>query len=254
MPRRWATDTRFWVYRFLSLRDGECCADCMKSPQETKEGYLDIDHLNHAPHDNRPENLQLLCRSCNTAKGNGHRSQQARLHDSGRAAMESPSVQRERERERTRVLKEAIDYQAGPPEMRANQLYEVPYITNLIALVRERDHVTKETAINGMAQLVGCSIITAGKYLAKLTSEFGPLEETRDMLQTPVIVLRDRKEGEDHHAQGRKAPRVRGPKGKPERPKEASPTEEPKAPQASTATAPAAGELDQRLKTIGARR
>jgi len=84
-PRRWATSTRLWAYRYLAVRDGEHCAICHASPtirntpttrdsttqnSSTTQNTLDIDHIDGNPSNNHPDNLRLLCRQCNVATSN----------------------------------------------------------------------------------------------------------------------------------------------------------------------------------------
>lgn len=180
MPRRWATQTRYWVYRFLVLRDGEVCQECGKIP--TTRNSLDIDHMDGNPHNNEESNLRLLCRECNVARENKRRSA-------------PPSVQEERENPRTRVLKQAIPYHEGSAEMQANFLFEVDYRSWLVQFVREFGFITKKEAINAGAEIVGCNPTTSAKYLAKLTSLAGPLVETKDMVGDVVIILKPQPNG-----------------------------------------------------------
>ena len=179
MPRRWATLTRAWVYRYLALRDGDYCQICQRSP--TTPFGLDIDHLDCTKSHNEPENLRLLCRSCNVALENRSRPR--------------PKCPRERENPKTRVHKQAIPYHEGSPEMQANALFEVRYRHWLQDFIAASGFITKREAVNAGAEVVGCNPTTAAKYLAKLTSLAGPLQETRDMLNEPVVTARDQSNG-----------------------------------------------------------
>lgn len=172
MPRRWSTQTRYWAYRFLCLRDGEFCANCGDPP--TTPYTLDIDHIDADPHNNAESNLRLLCRACNVARENRRRRR--------------PSVQGERENPHTRVCKVAVPYREGSPEMQANYLYEVDYRAWVTRYIDDIGWISKKEAINAGAEVVGCNPTTAAKYLAKLTSMTGPLRETRDMLGDLLIV------------------------------------------------------------------
>jgi len=180
MPRRWATQTRYWAYRFLVLRDGEFCKIC-GDPPTTRNG-LDIDHIDGDEHNNEESNLRLLCRKCNVARENRRRTK-------------SPSVREERENPRTRVLKQAIPYHEGSAEMQANFLFEVDYRTWLVEFIRELGWITKKEAINAGAEIVGCNPTTSAKYLAKLTSLAGPLLESKDMLGDVIITLKPQPHG-----------------------------------------------------------
>lgn len=183
MPRRWGINTRLWAYRYLVLRDGELCARCFNIP--TAQNTLDIDHINGNPHNNEPENLQLLCRSCNVIKENKRR-----------VGVAPPSDQKERERAEgkpsTRVVKAAVNYKQGAPEMQANFLFELDFRTWILGKVATLGGFPRGDAIAAGAEVVGCSPSTTAKYLAKLTSSAGPLQETKDMLGDVMLVLKDK--------------------------------------------------------------
>lgn len=185
MPRRYGVNTRLWVYRYLVLRDGEQCARCFETP--TTQNKLDIDHIDgdHWNHD--PDNLRLLCRSCNVALENSARP--------GRSPDLAPSAQKERERAEgkaaTRVVREAVDYRQGEASMQANFLFEVDFRKWLLEKVQDKGGFPKQDAINAGAEVVGCSPSTTTKYLSKLTSSEGPLQEVRDMLGETHLVLKE---------------------------------------------------------------
>lgn len=177
MPRRWGTVTRLWAYRYLTLRDGEGCARCGELP--TAQNTLDIDHLDGDPRNNDPENLRLLCRSCNVAVENS-----ARTGESAKCVRVSREGQ-----PMTRIAKEDAGYRQGSPEMQANQLYEVAFREWLLEQVRDGGY-SKNEAVNEGAELFGCSPATTTRYLGKLTSKAGPLHETRDYLGHILLVLK----------------------------------------------------------------
>lgn len=186
MPRRWGINTRLWAYRYLVIRDGEQCARCYEIP--TAQNTLDIDHIDGNPQNNDPDNLRLLCRSCNVALGN-----KARL----------PSAQYVCEREgkegkaSTRVVREVVRYQEGSTEMQANFLFELDFRTWLLGKIRELGGFPKQDAITAGAEIVGCSPATTARYLTKLTSSAGPLQERRDMLKATILTLKDHLQPEE---------------------------------------------------------
>lgn len=175
MPRRWSTETRAWAYRFLVLRDNEICDNCGDFP--TTRNGLDIDHIDGNPHNNEESNLRLLCRTCNVARENRRRAK-------------SPSVQGERVNPRTRVLKQDIPYHEGSAEMQANYLFELDYRTWLLQFIQEHGFINRKEAVNAGAEIVGCNPTTSAKYLAKLVSLAGPLQETKDMLGDVVVTFK----------------------------------------------------------------
>jgi len=177
MPRRWNTNTRYWAYKFLVLRDGEQCQDCGLIP--TTRNTLDIDHIDRDKHNNEESNLRLLCRACNVARENKKRTRAAKR----------PSVQVcERENPSTRVRKEALPYSQGSPEMQASFLFELDFRKWILKYLEDNDWISRKEAVNAGAEAVGCSITTSRKYLEKLTSMLGPLTETKNMLGDIVII------------------------------------------------------------------
>ncbi|MBA7675633.1 hypothetical protein ES703_83869 [subsurface metagenome] len=184
-PRRWGINTRLWAYRFLCLRDSEQCARCFNIPT-TQNDTLDIDHVDGDDWNNDPDNLQLLCRSCNVVKENKRRAGGA-----------PPSDQYVCEREgkegkaSTRVSKDIVNYKEGSTEMQANFLFEVDFRKWLLGKIREQGGYPKLDAIASGAEVVGCSPSTTARYLTKLTSKQGPLQEEKDMLRDIILTLKD---------------------------------------------------------------
>jgi 5-methylcytosine-specific restriction endonuclease McrA len=68
---------RRWQYLFLAARDGERCARCGLDRERARKRnipfQLTIHHIDHNPSNNSPENLQLLCRSCQMKEFYEHR-------------------------------------------------------------------------------------------------------------------------------------------------------------------------------------
>jgi hypothetical protein len=214
MPKRFSKVARYLVYQFLCQRDGEQCKDCGAVPTnpisavrievnsaaggvsyipsaapkrraEKGEITLEVDHLNEDKSDNRPENLQLLCKTCNVTKQNRARS--------NRPSDLSVCV-RERMRAEgcsgTRVAKAVVNYGSGSAEMQAAQMYELPFRRWLMGILRSTDFVGKEDAIYSGAEITGASITTVDRYLKKLTSSAGPLKEARDSMGGTVIMMK----------------------------------------------------------------
>ena len=153
---------------------------------------LEIDHINEDKSDERPENKQLLCKSCNVGKQNRARSKRPsdlRVCVRERMRQEGCSA--------TRVVKTAVDYASGSAEMQAAQLYELPFRRWLMQVLRNTDHVGKEDAIYSGAEITGASITTVDRYLKKLTSSAGPLREARDSMGGTVIMMKPEFMGAD---------------------------------------------------------
>lgn len=188
MPRRWATETRRWVYRYLCLRDGEFCQICgitettfysaAHSPQTTFYS-LDVDHIDGDPLNNDPPNLRLLCRQCNASIAIKKKHKRESV------------AERERENPSTRIVKSSVGYREGSAEMQANLLFETAFRDWVQAYIEANDFIPKKEAVNAGAEVVGCNPTTAAKYLAKLTSIAGPLAEMKDMLGETIIIHRN---------------------------------------------------------------
>jgi len=188
MPRRFATETRAWIYRYLCLRDGEKCAECGITPTEIKQldnkpmtrNGLEIDHIDNNSNHNVESNFQLLCPTCNTIKENTSRRGRPK-------AVKCPSVCVCAE---TDVMKKAIPYAEASPEMRANAQFETSFRAWLLSYIREHGYIGKVDAVNAGAELCGCNPSTSGRYLAKLTSIAGPLRESKDRTGAMVITYK----------------------------------------------------------------
>jgi len=189
MPRRYGVNVQLWVYRFLVLRDGEQCALCFELPgvQNGRRQKLDIDHLDGNPDNNDPDNLRLLCPRCNIATRNKALS--------GQSYSPRNVCVNDRERKEgkpaTRVVRQAVNYRQGSPEMQASFLFEVDFRNWLLDKVREQGGLPREDAVAAGAEIVGCSPSTTARYLSKLTSSAGPLQEQKDMLGDIHLVLKD---------------------------------------------------------------
>lgn len=185
MPRRFSVNVRAWIYRFLVLRDGEQCAHCFEIP--TTQNALEVDHRDGDPWNNDPDNLRLLCKSCNVSLGN-----KARVPT---AQNSLPSDMSERERKEgkasTRVVRQAVNYSQGEATMQANFLFELDFRKWLLSQVQEKGFITRQDATEAGAELVGCSPLTTARYLAKLTSSAGPLQEVKDMLGARVLTWKN---------------------------------------------------------------
>jgi len=222
-PRRWTSAVRPWVYRLLCQRDGESCALCgivptaQKDPDSfvstaqnnhdsfvpTARNTLDIDHVDGNSRNDDPANLRLLCRSCNTSlenkarKARRDRRRPSDLRERERKKGEEGERESERERERgkghsaTRVVREAVDYTAGSSEMQVTYYCEVRFRTWVLQQVATNGHIEKAAAIAAGAERVGCSTVTTRRYLDKLTSSVGPLQQTEDARGRRVLVLKE---------------------------------------------------------------
>ncbi len=63
--------------RFLLLETYPYCMLCGATPEQGVR--LEIDHINNDPSDNRMENLQVLCHSCNIGKFHAYRERRRKI-------------------------------------------------------------------------------------------------------------------------------------------------------------------------------
>ena len=171
------------VYRFIAARDGEYCLICKKKPSVVN---LQIDHADNDPDNWDPENLHLLCQKHNIELRGKPTREHKRTIRSYSANNERERA-RERGREGTHLVKDMVDFRNASPEMKANSYYETQYREWLLTVIREQKFITKIEAKNSGAEVVGCSPLTADRYLAKLTSSIGSLKESKDATGTVII-------------------------------------------------------------------
>ncbi len=186
MPKRFTVKQHETVYQFIAARDGEYCiiSDCHKRP--LPNAPLQIDHADNNPDNWHPENLHLLCKKHNLAmRSVTKREHQKTISDC--CALNERERARERGREGTNLVKDLVDYRNASPEMKANSYYEIQYREWVLTTIRENGFITKEEALNSGSEVVGCSQLSAGRYLAKLTSGVGALKQTKDATGTMIV-------------------------------------------------------------------
>ena len=178
MPRKWAPATRELITDGLKDRDGPGCRECFAEP----DAPLEIDHVDPSGPTTWP-NLRLLCKNCNLKR---------RRRPKDRGTNESVEI-----KERQLALGEKLSatdqarltlpYSEGSPEMQANGYYERYYRAWLLKSLS----MAKKEAVEGGAETVGCSVETAGRYLAKLTSGAGPVRVVPDAHGIPMLTLKE---------------------------------------------------------------
>lgn len=185
MPNRYQTKERMWIYRFLVERDGKNCIHCGKSGVA-----LEIDHADRDKSNHDPSNLHLLCKKCN----NYFRTL---LVNDQIKTIQIDCAKREREREKiignvsTHLLKYVVDYNTGSTEMQVNALCEVNFRRWLLEEIDRQNEITVKDAVNGGAEIVGCSPITTTRYVEKLTSPYGILATDKNAFGQKVLRRRD---------------------------------------------------------------
>lgn len=166
---RFSPQARYWVYNFLAMRDGEKCAICGVLG---KEKELVIDHIDNSPHHNTPDNLRLLCRSCNMKAYIGlarDRSQTTtRLSVNERVGVGLANAGEQAV---------AVSDEQRSAEFRVNRLMEPAYRREVMFRVfTGKEPLSPSEAIYGIAEKLGMSPVTTKRYLQKMCSPEGPLK------------------------------------------------------------------------------
>ena len=148
----------------VKKQHGEYCVKCGIEPwmlkEQGKNPILFIDHINNNNSDNRLENYQLLCRSCNTKKNHPQNAEPF---------------------ERTQT-----------PEMILGKRYESDFRRWVAGQFMENENIGLEVdhLINAGAEKVGCSTETIKRYLRKMTSSEG-MYEYLDKFGSVCLVLKE---------------------------------------------------------------
>lgn len=186
MANRFQKNQHRLAYNFIAARDGEYCLVCKRKPTQVR---LEIDHADNNPSNWDPDNLHLLCQRHNLKM----RQVTVREHKRLIAHYSAMNVY-ERERERgnpsTSALKTLVDYRQGSPEMQVSSWCDEQYRNWILTYIKANGFIPKEEAIYSGAEIVGNSPTTCQRYLKKLISAAGPLEQKRDATGTVVITYR----------------------------------------------------------------
>ncbi len=143
--------------------------DICRCKREKK--YLQVHHIKKNkshPKYNHDNNLMVLCNDYTDNKC--HKD----LHETLTSG--------ERESEKKIVIKEEVDYQKASAEMQVNEYAEMPFRNFVKAkiLKNPRKRYLKDESIYSGAEVCDISPTTSRKYLKKMTSEEGELEEYKD--------------------------------------------------------------------------
>lgn len=151
------------IYPILVEKFGEMCVNCKTEPwilvEQGKSPVLCIDHINNNNSDNRIENYQLLCKSCNTKKNH-------------------PSLGEPFERKAT-------------PEMIKGRKDEADFRRWVAGHYMENENIglSFDYLVNSGAETVGNSPESCKRYLGKMTSDAG-IYEWFDKMGSVVMVLK----------------------------------------------------------------
>jgi len=191
---------------------GDLCLMCHKT--KFKAGERTLDHLNNLTHDNRSENLNLLCRGCNAGEGNRIRHKNprwltaetlptylARLPKGIAPESRVPPVcERRKSSRKAKILRTGKPY--TPRNWRSfgtseetNQKLEPAYRLWVFRHIMEFGWITKADAKYGGAEFLHKtqgqgSPATTERYFGKMISSQGKLEKQRNEEGQLVFVIR----------------------------------------------------------------
>lgn len=182
MPKRLPPTLHARVYEKLVLLHGASCQSCGAS--EPPLGRLDIDHRDNDRTNYDPENLQLLCRTCNVKKQR-NKEIARRFPELEAWTRNSPSVCATEQ-----VRRDIGDSEDGGPIWRANCRMEPSFRQFILEMLNDRAAIQQRKAIFAGAEHSGCSPETARRYLGKMTSDRGPCMIAKDQFGRSLIMMR----------------------------------------------------------------
>ncbi len=177
---------RDFMYKLIADKDGEYCWFCGQEPGGKKGKSLELDHHDNNIDNNDPSNLHILCKTHNVSLRGVPVVQKDKLRA-------SYSIRNERERDKktgggnTPIVKDNVDYHSGSVEMQANAYFEPKFRQEILSIIYEVGSMLKKDAINSGAEIVGCSTVVARRYLDKMLSTAGALQERK--LDTKHIII-----------------------------------------------------------------
>lgn len=188
MANRFSTRQRGMIMNFLVERDGCYCLICKKHPPQVK---LQIDHADNNPCNWDSPNLHLLCQQDNLILRDKTTHEHKWIINNYATANARERMSR-RVTESTNEVKEKIDYDSGSAEMKANSYFETQFVQWVLEEMNRNEVLFKKEIINSGAHVVGCSQITAARYLDKLTSSAGPLEIIKHAMGSAAVRFREK--------------------------------------------------------------
>jgi len=96
----------------------------------------------------------------------------------------------ERDNGGTYITKNQVDYVKGSPEMQANDFFELDFRAWVIEQIRKHGSYPKSEAIHSGAEVVGCSSLTSRRYLEKMLSAEGVLQEDKNPLKQMILTFK----------------------------------------------------------------
>lgn len=159
-----STQRKYWYAQILAKQGGEFCVMCLRTiPQISNDGEspkLCIDHRDNNNNHNGLDNMQFLCKSCNTKKNHPQTTE--------------PFMR------------------TATPEMSAGKRYESDFRRWVAGLFMENENIGLEYShlVNAGAEKVSCSPETIKRYLKKMASSEG-IYEWMDKFGSVVLVLKE---------------------------------------------------------------
>lgn len=189
MPNRFQVNVYKVYFDYIAARDGAYCL-VGRIGHKKCQGELQIDHADSNPRNWDYDNLHLLCQKHNLemrGRTSDEHLRTIRAYSANNVCVRMDEIGIES----THILKTIVNYSQGSPEMQTNLICERSFRDWILTEVRRLGQLVKKDAINSGAELTGASPMTISRYLDKLTSSVGPLQERTD--QTGVVVISFRK-------------------------------------------------------------
>ena len=194
MPKRWTERERKEKVRLIEARDGPDCRDCGVSPNGDAHT---IDHIDHDRFNDADENLQFLCRPCNTAKRNTYMATLARRGASMPGALSlsytlfsGPQIQNNVDgvdalsshKSATSLPLDnlRIDDEDMPVPVRISHEYKRRFFAWLIPQLEKEGSLDHMDTVYAATTVVGCSAASIREYLKGESSSAGTIEVYRD--------------------------------------------------------------------------
>jgi 5-methylcytosine-specific restriction endonuclease McrA len=176
MPRRPYTplQQRVLVGKVIA-RDGYHCNACRAALNNVQNDPLQhtLDHINHDKWDQKPENLRLLCRSCNGRDGANFKKANATI---AKTEQKRGDVHMHTQTDHYRVE------EAKSPEKRMSDQLFALFTEYLTVTLTNQGALVPSDAIDSGCFVAGIRRQTGKDYFAILTSSAGPFQVLGDGL------------------------------------------------------------------------
>ena len=193
--RRFTGLTRKIIIGFLQEMDGNICQLCNlkfdalteQERERDPKRRITIHHVNNNKNDHRYDNLELLCNSCNSKK----------RHSINNRSLKEPHMGSNQ----TVCVKNNIvlPTEGDSYSAKKNDLCEKPSQKWLVKMVYDAKDIpiTVKNAMNGVSNFIGCSPVTARRYIDKMSNPINGIfqdfsvGDVRNDRGDPILIFTD---------------------------------------------------------------